>query len=135
MCNQLSQLVFTVHMNDLLICMMQSMLLIAAYTEALKMHKCSVTLHCICGHYLPMLLCELFQLETFLRQRLVELSMGGTGALSGAILQSAPESLNLDREKVAAMLEEVSALLDRLTTQKMVDLLLIRSFPRSTISC
>lgn len=61
--------------------------------------------------------------------------MGGTGALSGAILQSAPESLNLDREKVAAMLEEVSALLDRLTTQKMVDLLLIRSFPRSTISC
>lgn len=73
---------------------------------------------------------ELSELETFLRQRLVELSMSGAGALSGTILQSAPESLNLDREKVAAMLEEVSALLDRLMTQKMVDLLLIRSFPR-----
>lgn len=76
-----------------------------------------------------------FQLETFLRQRLVELSVSSTGVLSSTILQSAPESLNLDREKVAAMLEEVSTLLNRLMTQKMVDLLLIRSFPRSTTYC
>lgn len=73
---------------------------------------------------------ELSELETFLRQRLVELSVSSTGVLSSTILQSAPESLNLDREKVAAMLEEVSTLLNRLMTQKMVDLLLIRSFPR-----
>lgn len=73
---------------------------------------------------------ELYELETFLRQRLLELSGTGNAVISNAVFQSAPQAIQLDRENVTVLLNGVSALLGKLTASKMVDLLLIRSFPR-----
>jgi len=80
---------------------------------------------------------ELYELETFLTQRLEELGRGGASGggggsdvLSDAVFASAPPSIILDRAKVEEVLGGVSGVLGRLTAPRIQSLCLIRNSPR-----
>ncbi|XP_050404822.2 CDK5 regulatory subunit-associated protein 3 [Patella vulgata] len=76
-----------------------------------------------------MFLDDLFELEAFLNQRLVELK-GDNSVLSDSQFQSAPESIQLDASQVTNLLEKVQEITQMLTNMRMQQLLLIRNSPR-----
>ena len=72
-----------------------------------------------------------FQLESFLEQRHSELSSGATDdVLSAVILQMAPRSVQVNPQAIVSMLADVRSVLTDLTSQRLRDLMLIRSSPR-----
>ena len=71
------------------------------------------------------------KLESFLEQRLVELSSdSGDDVVAAAIMQIAPASVHVDVSRITTMLADVTGVRERLTSQHMRDLILIRSSPR-----
>ncbi|KAL8616487.1 hypothetical protein ACOMHN_041090 [Nucella lapillus] len=72
---------------------------------------------------------DLLELESFLVQRTAELG-APDAALTGNQFQGAPDSVQLNPEEVAAMLDKVQSLVGQLTSVQMQHLMLIRSSPR-----
>lgn len=74
---------------------------------------------------------ELMELESFLEQRLGEMSSDSSDdVLAAVIIQMAPSTVHVDIQTVSNMLSSVSGILSLLTSQRMRDLMLIRSSPR-----
>jgi hypothetical protein len=69
-------------------------------------------------------------LDAFLTQREAELSAPESSSMSGNQFQSAPASIQLNTEQVAAMLRKVQSIVGQLTSVQMQHLMLIRSSPR-----
>ena len=76
----------------------------------------------------PMLVLLLLQLEAFLTQRLQDVR--GDDLLTSSLLQAAPASLHVTEDALSAMLSDAQGVLEQLTSQRMRELILIRSSPR-----
>lgn len=75
---------------------------------------------------------ELMELESFLEQRVTELSGDSSSddVVATAIMQIAPASIHVDVSRLNVMLADVSGVREHLTSPHMRDLILIRSSPR-----
>ncbi|XP_046568066.1 CDK5 regulatory subunit-associated protein 3-like [Haliotis rubra] len=72
---------------------------------------------------------DLLELEAFLTQRLSDMG-SEEDVLAGSQFQSAPSAIQIDASKVKDMLNNVKAILEKLTSVQMQHLLLIRNSPR-----